>query len=142
VNWGDRRDSQKTLWGTDGSNPSPSSGESCANLTWGEGAGRRQRGAPVALGVTGERTRIRQGAARPVADTEGFSAPHAARDDQRRGPYDHLGSVRPALRQARGSDEAAIFAGKLAIRVMLASLISQPRRFREGADLIAGVISI
>jgi alkanesulfonate monooxygenase SsuD/methylene tetrahydromethanopterin reductase-like flavin-dependent oxidoreductase (luciferase family) len=83
------------------------------------------------------------GAARPVADTEGFSAPHAARDDQGRGPYDHLGSDRPALRQARGSDEAAIFAGKLAIRVMLASLISQPRRsFREGADLIAGVISI
>jgi hypothetical protein len=32
----------------------PSSGESCANLTWGEGAGRRQRGAPVAFGVTGE----------------------------------------------------------------------------------------
>ena len=42
----------KNLRGTDGSNPSPSSGESCANLTW--GAGRRQRGAPVALGVTGE----------------------------------------------------------------------------------------
>ena len=40
--------------GTGSSNPSPSSGESCANLPWGEGAGRRQRGAPVALGVTGE----------------------------------------------------------------------------------------
>src|ERR1700730_5058547 len=40
--------------GTGSSNPPPSSGESCANLTWGEGAGRRQRGAPVALGVTGE----------------------------------------------------------------------------------------
>ena len=36
--------------GTGSSNPLPSSGESCANLTWGEGAGRRQRGAPVALG--------------------------------------------------------------------------------------------
>jgi hypothetical protein len=43
----------------------------------------------------------------------------------------------PARRQpARGSDEAAIFPGELAIWVVRASLISQPSRgFGNGADL-------
>jgi hypothetical protein len=37
---------------------------------------------------------------------------------------DRLGYALPALRLTRRSDEAAIFAGELAIRVMQASLIS------------------
>jgi hypothetical protein len=41
------------------------------------------------------------------------------------------------------SDEAAIFPRELAIRVMLASLVSQPRRsFSEGADLIVGGLPV